>query len=345
MRASLLQSAVLGLLLAVPAIAQEQQFADLGTCTLESGEELLDCRVGFRTIGTLNEAGDNAVLIPTWYGGTSESWIELQAALLGDDHDWFVILVDALGNGVSVSPSNSEAQPGESFPEITTRDMVRSQHRLATEVLGLDRVHAVMGVSMGGMQTFEWSVLYPDFMEKLVPIAGSPRLGGHDVALWESYKRLFRWSAECRCDEAAEALAAMGLLNATTRDQAGATLPGDTVHARIERASGDRMDPGVALNLIRQADAMMATDVTRSFGGDWTRAAAAVQAEMLVIVGASDHVVTPGPAIDFAGRVGDRATLIVFENDCGHDIPGCEMFRSRSLIREFLRASPPVERR
>jgi hypothetical protein len=66
---------------------------------------------------------------------------------------------------------------------------------------------------------------------------------------------------------------------------------------------------------------------------------------MLVIVGASDHVVTPGPAIEFAGRLGDQATLIVFENDCGHDIPGCEMFRSRSLIREFLSASTPVERR
>lgn len=345
MRASLFRSAALGLLLAAPSTAQEQRFADLGTCTLESGEELRDCRIGYRTLGTLNDARDNAVLIPSWYGGTSEPWVALQAELLGEDHDWFVVLVDALGNGVSVSPSTSEAQPGDSFPEITTRDMVRSQYRLATEVLGVDRLHAVMGVSMGGMQTFEWGVLYPDFMQKLVPIAGSPRLAGHDVALWESYKRLFRWGAECGCDEAAEALAAVGLLNATTRDQAGADLPGDSVHARIRRASTDRMDEGTALNLIRQADAMMATDVTRSFDGDWSRAAEAVRAEMLVIVGASDHVVTPGPAIEFAGRLGDRATLIVFENDCGHDIPGCEMFRSRSLIREFLSASTPVERR
>jgi homoserine O-acetyltransferase len=322
---------------ALPASAQHQQFADLGTCELESGSELLDCRIGYRTFGELNDARDNAVLIPSWYGGNSEAWIQLQADLLGEDHDYFVIAVDALANGVSVSPSNREVHPGESFPEITTRDMVRSQHRLVTEVLELEGLHAVMGISMGGMQTFEWAVLYPDFMKKLVPIAGSPKLAGHDVALWEAYKRLFRWSADCRCREAAEALAALRALNSTTSDQAGVDLPGDSVHARIERTSPGGVDLGTALNLIRQADAMMATDVTREFDGDWHAAAQAIRADMLVIVGSSDHVVTPGPAIELAGLMGESATLIVFENDCGHNIPGCEMFRSRSLIREFLR--------
>lgn len=321
---------------AVPAIAQEQEFADLGTCALESGEELLDCRVGYRTFGELSQAEDNVILVPTWYGGTSANWVELQSALLGDDHDFFVIVVDALANGVSVSPSNSEAQPGDSFPEITTRDMVRSQHRLATEVFELDGLHAVMGISMGGMQSFEWSVLYPDFMSRVVPIAGSPRLGGHDVALWEALKRLFAWSAECQCKEAAEAMAALGLVNGSTTDQAGAAIPGDSVQTLIAGATPG-MDSGIALNLIRQADAMNATDVTRAFEGDWAEAAGAVQAEVLIIVGSSDHVVTPAPAIDFAGHLGERATLVVFENDCGHDIPGCEMFRSRAVIREFLR--------
>jgi homoserine O-acetyltransferase len=335
---------LLVLLAARPATAQEQQFADLGTCALEGGEQLQNCRIGYRTIGELNEARDNAILIPSWYGGTSGDWVQLQAALLGEDHDYFVIAVDALANGVSVSPSNSAAQPGDAFPEITTRDMVRSQYRLATEVLGLDGLHAVMGVSMGGMQTFEWAVLYPDFMRKLVSIAGSPELAGHDVALWEAFKRLIQWGADCQCVEAAEARAALMTLNSTTSDQAGADLSGDTVHARIARSSTDRMESGTALNLIRQADAMMATDVTRSFAGDWSAAAGRVQAQMLILVGSSDHVVTPGPAIAFAEHLGDRARLIVFNNACGHNIPGCEMFRSRSLIREFLgEASRPAD--
>ena len=330
---------LLTLVVAQSASAQEQQFADLGDCTLENGSVLEECRIGYRTIGELDADGGNAVLVPTWYGGSTENWVGLQSALLGEDHGYFVVLVDALGNGVSVSPSNSGAQPGDAFPEITTRDMVHSQYRLATEVLGLDRLHAVMGISMGGMQTFEWAVLYPDFMEKLVPIAGSPRLAGHDVALWEGYKRLLRWGAECQCEEAAEALAALMMLNSTTSDQAGVNLPGDSAQARIDRAGTNRTEFGTAMNLIRQADAMIATDVTKAFGGDWSEAAEAVQADMLVIVGASDHVVTPGAATAFAERLGDAATLIVFENDCGHSIPGCEMFRSRSLIREFLRAS------
>lgn len=334
---------ILAAVLALPwnGAAQELQFADLGTCPLESGEVLEDCRVGYRTLGELDAEGSNAILIPTWYGGSSENWLELQAQLLGPDHDYFVIMVDALGNGVSTSPSNSRTQGGDQYPEITTRDMVHSQYRLATEVLGLDRLYAVMGISMGGMQTFEWAVLYPDFMRYLVPIAGSPQLGGHDVALWEGYKRILRWWGECQCDEAAEARAALMTLNSTTSDQAGVSLPGDSVAAGIGRAADSRIAFAVALDMIRQADAMMATDVTRGFGGDWSAAADAVQARMLIIVGSSDHVVTPGPAIAFADYLGDKAVLIAFQNDCGHNIPGCEMFRSRSLIREFLGASRP----
>ena len=58
------------------------------------------------------------------------------------------------------------------FPEFTIRDMVESEHRLATDVLHLPHLRAVMGLSMGGMQTFEWAVAYPDFMDLLIPMAG-----------------------------------------------------------------------------------------------------------------------------------------------------------------------------
>ncbi len=63
---------------------------------------------------------------------------------------------------------------------------VNAEYRLATEALHLTHLHAVMGISMGGMQTFEWMVDYPDFMDVAIPIVGSTRLTGYDLLLWHA---------------------------------------------------------------------------------------------------------------------------------------------------------------
>jgi homoserine O-acetyltransferase len=72
-----------------------------------------------------------------------------------DTSNFFPIMVDALGNEVSTSPSTSRTQPGERFPRVSIGDMVHTQYRLITETLGIERLYAVMGIPMGGMQTFE----------------------------------------------------------------------------------------------------------------------------------------------------------------------------------------------
>ncbi|NIM50667.1 MAG: homoserine acetyltransferase, partial [Gemmatimonadales bacterium] len=71
------------LFLAVPArlTSQELQIADLGECQLESGEVIHDCRIGYRSVGTIDADGANVVLFPTWFGGTSEQIL----GLLGPD--------------------------------------------------------------------------------------------------------------------------------------------------------------------------------------------------------------------------------------------------------------------
>jgi hypothetical protein len=107
------------------AAAQQLQFASLGDFKLESGETLSDCRIGYRTFGTLNSSKSNVVLIPTWAGGTTEQLISsVGPDGLVDPAKYYVILVDALSNAVSSSPSNSKLQPRMQFPKITIRDMV-----------------------------------------------------------------------------------------------------------------------------------------------------------------------------------------------------------------------------
>ncbi|HYP49335.1 MAG TPA: alpha/beta fold hydrolase, partial [Pyrinomonadaceae bacterium] len=141
----------------IAASAQQQQFASLGDFRLESGETIRDCRIGYRTYGKINADKSNAVLITTWAGGTTEQLkSSIAAGGLIDPAKYFVIAIDALGNGVSSSPSNSKLQPRMRFPRFTLRDTVNKQHEVLTRILKINRLRAIIGVSMGGMQTFQW---------------------------------------------------------------------------------------------------------------------------------------------------------------------------------------------
>src|SRR5262249_54888215 len=143
--------------------------------------------LGYRTLGKLNADKSNAILWPTWLGGRTADLLQyIGPRNVVDSEKYFVILVDSLGNGISTSPSNSSSQPNMSFPEFTIRDMVESEYRLVTEVLGLTHLHAVMGLSMGGMQTFEWAIAYPAFMDVAIPMAGSLQSTSYDKLLWTS---------------------------------------------------------------------------------------------------------------------------------------------------------------
>jgi homoserine O-acetyltransferase len=104
-----------------------------------------------------------------------------------DSSRYFVIAVDALGNGTSSSPSNSDAQPGRDFPRVTIRDLVESQFWLATRVFGLTHLKGIVGLSMSGMQVFQWMTAYPDFMDKAVSIVGSPQSQPDDRTRWDRY--------------------------------------------------------------------------------------------------------------------------------------------------------------
>lgn len=318
------------LILASAAFAQDQQFANLGDFKLRSGELIRDCKIGYRTYGTLNAAKSNAILFPTWFSGASENLAAyIGPDKLADSARFFVIAVDALGNGVSSSPSNG-AKP---FPKFTIRDMVDSQHALLTRHLGIAHLRAVIGISMGGMQTFEWMVAYPEFMDRAVPIIGSPRLATADLLLWQAQLSAIETARDPA--EGMRTVAAIHQFALHTPEWRSRETPNAKFREFKETSEkglvSGRMKPEDWASQLR---AMMAANVAASFGDSLDKAAAEVRAETLVVVAMQDHMVNPGPAIEFAGYMG--AGIVRLEGNCGHMAVGCESERVVPAVRRFL---------
>ena len=169
-----------------------RRFAPVGrgrTLKLEAGGQLSEVTVAYETWGRLNEAADNAVLVPHALTGDSHAagragpahptpgWWD---AMIGpgrpiDTDRYFVVCPNVLGGSQgSTGPAHPEpgtGRPyGSRFPWVTIRDMVRTQADLADH-LGIEVWHAVVGGSMGGMQALEWAVMYPHRLGRLVAMA------------------------------------------------------------------------------------------------------------------------------------------------------------------------------
>lgn len=143
--------------------------ASLGDLLLESGESIRNFHQSYVTHGTLNADKSNLVLVCISLTGNHHrlDFLIGPGKALDTDRN-FVVCADPIGNGLSTSPSNSRDQPKMRFPRFVIRDMVSAQHRLLTEVFGVKHAYAVVGASMGGMQALQWSVSYPEFVQRVV---------------------------------------------------------------------------------------------------------------------------------------------------------------------------------
>ena len=160
---------------------------DLGNVKLQKGGTLFNAKIAFKTYG---DPSNEAILYPTWFTGfhTDNEWLIGRGMAL-DPTKYFIIIVCAMGNGQSSSPSNtSEPYNGAMFPNVTLYDNVTMQHRLVTEHFKIKKLKLVTGWSMGAQQTYQWGCLYPEMVERIAPFCGSARTAPHNVVFLEGVK-------------------------------------------------------------------------------------------------------------------------------------------------------------
>ena len=326
---------------AATAAEGAQQFASLGDFPLVSGNKILDCRMGYRTWGNKNATGSNILLVPMWFTGTTAQLVQwVGPGKLLDTSRYYIVGIDPLADGISSSPSNSKRQPRMTFPAITIQDMVASEYALVTKVLGIRHVHAVLGMSMGGMQTFEWMVAHPDFMDDAVPIVGSPRLTSYDLLLWHAEMDAILSSPNWQMgnyqqNPSIPMVQIVHNMNITTPHHYAATTSRDgfpAIYAGYGNWNADGFD---ANNRIYQLQAMISQDIAH--GGNLEAAAQQVHAKVLAVVSEQDHMVNPGPALTFAPAI--HAKVLELHSDCGHLAPNCEADTVSTAVHQFLAAN------
>ncbi len=173
--------------LAAGHIDARHQVASLGDLALQSGEILRDYTQSYVTHGELNRDKSNAVLACISLTGNHhrlDFLIGPGKAL--DPAQYFIVAADPISNGLSTSPSNSARQPGMRFPRFGIRDMVESQNRLLREHLGIPRLHAVIGASMGGMQALQWAVSHPQYLKACVAMTPMAKTSAWAVLVTEA---------------------------------------------------------------------------------------------------------------------------------------------------------------
>jgi homoserine O-acetyltransferase/O-succinyltransferase len=172
----------------------------------QSGETFPELRIHYRTLGKPEKDAQgkttNAVLIMHGTTGSGAQFIrpEFAGELFGKDQPldatkFFIVLPDGIGHGKSSKPSDGMHAK---FPRYGYLDMVEAQDRLLTEGLDVNHARLVMGTSMGGMHTWLWGELHPDFMDALMPLASLPtQISGRNRA-WRVQNPATQPAHSCR---------------------------------------------------------------------------------------------------------------------------------------------------
>lgn len=363
---------------AEPLLVEKRVFETRDFTTF-GGEVIPRVRVGWEAYGELDEDRSNVILVTHHFSGTSHAagrYSDDDAepgywdAIIGpgkaiDTDRFYVISSDTLVNAnvhdenvVTTGPASIDPRTGEpyglDFPVVTIRDFVEVQ-RLLLESLGIERVHAVIGASMGSLQALEWAVAYPERVERMVSVIGAARMRAWEIAVLEGWARPIRldpdWNGGDYYDGAAPLdglTASMALVtqqalhpdffDAQFRAQSnlGAGVLDsvthgfevtDWLHERARRRAR-LMDANHVLYLVRASQTFVA-----GHADDPERALANIQAESLFLPAAGDLLLRPELAREAQRMLetqGKAVSLHEIEGDMGH-LDGLTAIENRAI--------------
>ena len=349
---------------------------------LDCGRELKEVNVRYETAGTLNEAGTNAILIDHALTGDAHVcgkhspedrkpgwWDTMIGPGKGiDTNKYFVICSNVLGGcSGTTGPLSVDPDTGKpynlTFPVITVADMVRAQKALVDH-LGIKKLLAVVGGSMGGMQVLEWAVAYPGMMKCVIPIATTTRMSAQGIAFdWigrEAIQSDPQWhSGNYRQADAnpAKGLAVARMIahitylsdesmtrkfgrNLQDRESYSFDFAHDfAVESYLEyqgRRFVERFDANSYCYITRSTDYF---DLTAHANGDLVKALEPVQADFLVVSFSSDWLFPPADSHELVWGLLRNRKKVSYSNiqsGYGHDAFLLEVETLGRLIRDFL---------
>ena len=282
-----------------PTDPQHQLYAE-GNFALENGSVIKDFELSYTTQGTLNADKSNAILMVTAIGGNHHRIDYLIGPGKALDTDkYFVICTDAIGNGLTTSPSNSKLQPNIQFPQFNMRDMVNSQYRLIADHFGIKKLVAVVGASMGGMQALQWAVSYPNSMQAIIPIIPLAKTSAWTTGVLEMLRQSIMTDPgyqSGKYDKPVEQgmrlwsgwLSGVIVRTPAYQEQLNATSEAEIEYLKkVQDAGWKRMD---ANDWIWQSYAYDRHDVgqTQGFSGDTGAALKSIKAKTLILAGTGD---------------------------------------------------------
>ncbi|MSO99542.1 MAG: alpha/beta fold hydrolase [Acetobacteraceae bacterium] len=269
----------------------------LGRFAFENGGEIPDMKVGYVTWGALNAARSNAILLVPGTSGTRHSYdAHIGPGKTYDTDKYFVIGADPIGGGTSSQPKDGL---GTAFPRYTIRDMVRAQQAMVTKGLGISKLFAVGGSSMGSFQTVEWGINFPGVMRGLIMLVPAARSDNHFAAVVDAFEAMitldpaYQGGRYTVNPEEGIRRAALIYFPWMSSDEYLISLD-DKAYEAAKQAAGERwVKEWDANSMLWRYFASRGHDASKPFGGDMMKALGMIKAPALLLPSMTDRTI-PG---------------------------------------------------